>query len=628
MALAGIKPHHNVASLAAIGVSGGPDSMALCVLTAGWKSDGLVGKGSSSGYIDGLLGIVVDHRLRPESAEEATIVQERVIKMGIRCEISCCNWSEGRPKLGNLQESARDMRYQIFQDVCVEKQIGVLLVAHHADDQAELFILRLSRGSGVCGLAGMAFVSQLFSHANSSWSGPINHGVLLVRPMLEFSKGDMYEICQGGNQMWVEDPTNQSTLFTRNCIRIALSNLPSSFRSEVQALVTTCRLTRLFVENICHQMLEHSASVMDQGYIIVDLEKLDPSNVDDLCLSNFLVMILQFISQRKRPVRGSAKRLLLEYIRNLPCKIATLTEREVYDYPVPISRGARARFSSEAGCYLSPAPRSKGTKIIVCYSPESSVSSKVFSANIYLDGHLSFGADQIIRDAKLQSDKLVAEVSNIFFLHTKSSETMLREALQLKLISQSTYASIRLLEIEERERFCSQNGGSEQVYDSGPQAKVSGPSNVQLYPGQSCHFMHRFLVTWKHNDMIDFDHKSEANENKDCRYCGITREHPLMIRHMVDADWLYLAKLTESEVPTYDRNELPTSNYAKSLAREAINNLRQIPAAARRALPVFVDNHNLPLCIPSIGFRCCPWLDIVAEFRPRVPLGGGYSSYL
>lgn len=66
----------------ALGVSGGPDSMALCVLTAGWKSEGLIGTGGSSGYIDGLLGIVVDHRLRPESAEEARIVQERVMRMG------------------------------------------------------------------------------------------------------------------------------------------------------------------------------------------------------------------------------------------------------------------------------------------------------------------------------------------------------------------------------------------------------------------------------------------------------------------------------------------------------------------------------------------------------------------
>lgn len=73
--------------LPAMGVSGGPDSMALCVLTAGWKADGLGMSPSrydgSAGYIDGLLGIVVDHKLRPESSGEAELVRERVSKMGM-----------------------------------------------------------------------------------------------------------------------------------------------------------------------------------------------------------------------------------------------------------------------------------------------------------------------------------------------------------------------------------------------------------------------------------------------------------------------------------------------------------------------------------------------------------------
>ncbi|KAL4269500.1 hypothetical protein GQ457_HM001190 [Hibiscus cannabinus] len=104
----------------------------------------------------------------PKSNDEATLVGNRVSEMGIRCEIARCDWMNGKPKQGHLQEAARDMRlYKIFQDVCMQNQISVLLVAHHADDQAELFILRSSRDSGVLGLAGMAFTSQVFSsHTN------------------------------------------------------------------------------------------------------------------------------------------------------------------------------------------------------------------------------------------------------------------------------------------------------------------------------------------------------------------------------------------------------------------------------------------------------------------------------
>lgn len=222
--MAGIKPHHRIA----LGVSGGPDSMALCVLTAGWKSEGRSGKHEVSGFIDGLLGIIVDHRLRPESTEEAALVRDRVTKMGIRCEIACCDWPDGRPKKGHLQEAAREMRYQIFQSVCIKQQIGILLIAHHADDQAELLILRLSRNSGVLGLAGMAFVSQIFAtHIKCCGENSVSNGILLVRPMLEFSKDDMHKICQGSNQEWVEDPTNQSPLFARNRIRACLRSLSS-----------------------------------------------------------------------------------------------------------------------------------------------------------------------------------------------------------------------------------------------------------------------------------------------------------------------------------------------------------------------------------------------------------------
>lgn len=86
--MAGLKPHHRIA----IGVSGGPDSMALCFLTAGWKTDGAnaVGK-SDDGFINGILGVIVDHGLREESNEEAHIVSSRVTEMDVRLQ-SVVGW--------------------------------------------------------------------------------------------------------------------------------------------------------------------------------------------------------------------------------------------------------------------------------------------------------------------------------------------------------------------------------------------------------------------------------------------------------------------------------------------------------------------------------------------------------
>ncbi|CAL1359545.1 unnamed protein product [Linum trigynum] len=322
MAMAGLQPYHSIA----VGVSGGPDSMALCFLTAAWKTDAA---GKSDGYVDGLLAIIVDHGLRAESKEEAHI---REHLLGIRCEIAECNWSNGRPKQGHLQEAARDMRYQNFQKVCIQHQIGVLLIAHHADDQAELLILRLSRGSGVLGLAGMAFTSQLFSTCTVLHNeGSNNKGLLLVRPLLHFSKEDMYKTCQASNQDWVEDPTNRSAAYARNRIRMSLGKF-SSYVFQTEAV-----------------------NIMDQGYAVIDLMILNPSKVPDMCLSKFVALVLQFVSQRYRTVRGATIKVLLDYVCTFPCKTSFTV----------------------AGCYLCPSPGSRGTKLLVCCSVDCPPHSKI-----------------------------------------------------------------------------------------------------------------------------------------------------------------------------------------------------------------------------------------------------------
>lgn len=114
-----------------------------------------------------------------------------------------------------------------------------------------------------------------------------------MRPLLEFSKEDMYKICRGGTEEWVEDPTNQNQLFTRNRIRRELNHLSSSaFKSELQRVISACRKTRAYVDHVCHSLI-HQA-----------------------------VVIKDFVSQRQRQIRGSALKLLMDYLRTIQCKTA------------------------------------------------------------------------------------------------------------------------------------------------------------------------------------------------------------------------------------------------------------------------------------------------------------------
>ncbi|CAL0317387.1 unnamed protein product [Lupinus luteus] len=630
MAMVGLKPHHRIA----LGVSGGPDSMALCVLTAGWKTAGVNDVSYKSGdFIDGLLAIIVDHGLRAESKEEANIVSHRVSQMGIRCEIAHCDWPSGRPKQGHLQESAREMRYKMFHEVCAQHKIGVLMVAHHADDQAELFILRLSRNSGVLGLAGMPFTSQSFpTHTHSYSKVPANHGILLVRPLLEFSKEDMYKILQGSGENWVEDPTNQSPIFTRNRIRMALNDLSSSaFKSELQALISTCRVTRAYIDQICYSLIMKAVVVMDHGYAVIDLQLLCPLKIEDICLSKFLSLVLQFVSQRQRQIRGSALKLLMDYVRTFPCQNSL----------------------TAAGCYLCPEPGSKGSKVLVCCSVEYPFHVKTEFFESCSNGEHEYSvADElgkIIEDGKSFANHLAPDASDVHFLDV-NTELVLTEAKRLNIISESTYRSILVLQKGETDRF---RANAVAISDS---TSKHGIENVQtfgksLQPGQICYFMDRFILTWKLNnkiygdalcDLADYDMDLSGDAQSFCCTSCVGDNEALEVRHMIESDWLYLAQLSKhthskflqqgvisvNETKQVMEKTASCLHYSSISAQKALLLLKSIPVAARRSLPVLVTQQGQLLSIPSVNFRHCPCLMVHVEFKAKIPLGGGHSSFI
>src|SRR4051812_29251127 len=123
-----------------VAVSGGPDSLALLLLAARARP-GLV------------EAATVDHALRPESAGEAAFVAELCGRLAVPHEILTVEWEE-KPETA-IQERARIARYRLLGRWAKERGLTALATAHHLDDQAETFLMRLARGAGVKGLAGM-----------------------------------------------------------------------------------------------------------------------------------------------------------------------------------------------------------------------------------------------------------------------------------------------------------------------------------------------------------------------------------------------------------------------------------------------------------------------------------------
>ncbi|GJR02381.1 putative reverse transcriptase domain-containing protein [Tanacetum coccineum] len=128
-----LLPYHGDSSNEdTVGVSGGPNSMALCLLAANWNTYGLnaTSKGKDD-VVDGLLAIMLIW-LSAESKDEVEMVQRRVLNLGIRCEIAHCEWADGKPKLGHLQEAARDMRsmfeiYWLITSMIVSPNLSLVL---------------------------------------------------------------------------------------------------------------------------------------------------------------------------------------------------------------------------------------------------------------------------------------------------------------------------------------------------------------------------------------------------------------------------------------------------------------------------------------------------------------------
>lgn len=206
----------------AVAVSGGADSMALARLAAQWGQEREMA----------VVGVTVDHRLRDAAAGEAAQVSGWLAAHLIPHTV--LRWDEGleaRALARSAQNAARDARYRLMTDWCAAQGCAHLLVAHHADDQVETFLLRLARGSGVDGLAAMAASLR-------------RDGIIVARPLLGFTKAQLVATCQALGQPWIEDPSNGNPAGARVRFRQARQLLEREGLTRERLLATVGHLQR------------------------------------------------------------------------------------------------------------------------------------------------------------------------------------------------------------------------------------------------------------------------------------------------------------------------------------------------------------------------------------------------
>lgn len=268
----------DISGPAALALSGGPDSLALCALLV---EVGLV-----------VHALTVDHGLRPESAAEAAEVGRIIAGLPNVTHHIVRRDPTGRDR-SRILERARQDRYALMLSYCRQAGIRHLFAAHHRDDQAETVLFRLSKGSGLDGLAGMQACTTL------------DDGTVLLRPLLGFSKQRLIDTCKAHMLSYVEDPSNSRNDFVRPRLRAARAAMEAEGMTNAHLALSASRLARArqALEIYAEKAMAHYGQEIDTKRSILDVGLF----IDEPPEASLRVLLKLVAHMDRRPQAGAGE---------------------------------------------------------------------------------------------------------------------------------------------------------------------------------------------------------------------------------------------------------------------------------------------------------------------------------
>ena len=266
-----------------VAVSGGSDSMAMLHV--------LARVASQTGW--SVSAVTVDHGLRPEAAAEARFVSETCATLGVTHDI--LRWERTQTS-GNLQDQAARARYRLIAGWAKDKAITHVTIGHTADDQAETFIMRLARRSGIDGLSGMRHV----------WT---ECGMRFRRPFLLWERADLRAYLMRNGLRWIEDPSNANDRFERVKTRKVLVHLAKLGITTDVLTDVTLHLSQAqdaldaFTRDVARQIV---GQVL--GDVTIDWRKFQTTPPE--LQRRLLIAALQWVSGAIYPPRSTAMQAL------------------------------------------------------------------------------------------------------------------------------------------------------------------------------------------------------------------------------------------------------------------------------------------------------------------------------
>ena len=295
----------------AVAVSGGLDSMALLSLLSKTFGDEIQ-----------IFCLTIDHNVRQNSGQDAQFVADFCTQNSLSCTI-LKSYLETSPEV-DIEGSLREVRYNLLTEFCQKNKIDNLLIAHHNQDLAENFLIRLFRGSGIDGLAAMDEVSQI-------------NKINIIRPLLGFFKDDLKQYLQTKKISWVEDETNEDEKFLRNKIRKFLQSLPDNqvINSRISLASQAILQAKKILEKETKRNFPKIFKSSDLGFVvdIKKFQKLEKPNA-----ARYLGLALMQISSRVyKPRLKKLERIYQLMMENklskkeefYGCELQKLNEQEV-----------------------------------------------------------------------------------------------------------------------------------------------------------------------------------------------------------------------------------------------------------------------------------------------------------
>ena len=280
----------------AVAVSGGPDSMSLLFLVNAFIK-----------YKKGkLMALIVDHRIRKNSKEEAKYISTYLNKNNITSQILTVNKINVSKKSMN---EARNNRYNLLTDFCIKNNFLHLFIAHHKEDNLETFLNRRIAGSDFYGLKSMSKLS-------------LYKKVCIIRPLLNFSKDALLSYNKKNKIEYINDPSNFNLDYTRPTIRNFLKKSDQKTIKEINKdFESILFYSPYFIQMIFEILLKNIVKI-DSKKIIVGLDNM--KNLNEINSENFIRRIYQFLFYGSNAPRSKKIRILINEIKKFNFKYFNL----------------------------------------------------------------------------------------------------------------------------------------------------------------------------------------------------------------------------------------------------------------------------------------------------------------